>query len=114
MPPWNTASAARPMRASFRCWRRLASSRRRSPRRAPPNRQPSKLMSEPTSPNPALSEVEDLRDECAALRWQTTNLLLALLILSGTLNVYLFVQARRARFDLAAVRPQINQVIEQH
>jgi len=69
-------------------------------------------MIEPENPSPEASDLGELKEQCAALRSQTTALLLALVVLSGTLSAYLFVQARRARVDLEAFRPQANQVAE--
>lgn len=43
---------------------------------------------------------EELRETCASLQRQVTWLLLALLIVSGTLTVFLWRQARIARKDL--------------
>ena len=69
-------------------------------------------MIEPENQNPEASELGELKEQCAALRSQTTALLLALVVLSGTFSAFLFVQARRARGDLVAFRPQANQIAE--
>lgn len=59
----------------------------------------------PTDTNP------DLNSEVAALRNQVYVLLIALIVVSGTLTVYLYRQASIARKDIEAVRPQAEQLI---
>ena len=69
-------------------------------------------MSEPENQSPDASELEELKEQCAALRSQMTALLLALVVVSGTLSAYLFVQAHRARNDLKEFKPQATPIIE--
>ena len=52
----------------------------------------------------------DLMDRVVALRHQVFMLLFALVVVSGTLTVYLFIQNHRASNDLAAVKPQAAQL----
>jgi len=54
----------------------------------------------------------ELLDQIVALRHQVFTLLLALVIVSGTLTVYLYRQANIAGKDLAAVKPLANQTID--
>ena len=54
----------------------------------------------------------EISDQIAALRRQTFTLLLALVIVSGTLTVYLYRQATLTRRDIAAVKPQAMQIIQ--
>ncbi|MEI9959661.1 MAG: hypothetical protein WDM76_00615 [Limisphaerales bacterium] len=54
---------------------------------------------------------EDLSAQIAALRRQVFTLLLALIVVSGTLTVYLYRQARLTGKDLANLQPQAKQVI---
>ncbi len=54
----------------------------------------------------------DLSDQIAALRRQTFTLLLALIIVSGTLTVFLYRQASLTRKDIAAIKPQATQIIQ--
>jgi hypothetical protein len=54
----------------------------------------------------------DLIDQVVALRHQVFTLLLALVVISGTLTVYLYRQASLAKKDLAAVKPQATQMLE--
>ena len=51
----------------------------------------------------------ELMDQVVALRHQVFTLLLALVVVSGTLTVYLYRQASLAGKDLAAVKPQATQ-----
>src|SRR6185295_16991243 len=55
---------------------------------------------------------EDLKQQCAALQRQITTLLLALVVVSGTLSVFLWRQARYARADLEAVKQPAAQLIQ--
>jgi hypothetical protein len=54
----------------------------------------------------------ELMDQVVALRHQVFTLLLALVVVSGTLTVYLYRQASLARKDMAAIKPQATQMIE--
>jgi hypothetical protein len=54
----------------------------------------------------------DLANQIDALRRQTFLLLLALIIVSGTLTVFLYRQASLTRRDLAGVKPQATQVVQ--
>jgi hypothetical protein len=63
--------------------------------------------SEINSPAP-----NDLVNQVASLQRQVTVLLLALVVVSGTLAVYLFYQSRLAGKDIQAIRPQAVPVIQ--
>ena len=54
----------------------------------------------------------ELSDQIAALRRQTFTLLLALIIVSGTLTVFLYRQASLTRRDIAGIKPQAAQVVQ--
>jgi hypothetical protein len=54
----------------------------------------------------------ELADQIAALRRQTFTLLLALIIVSGTLTVFLYRQATLTRRDITGIKPQATQVIQ--
>ena len=58
--------------------------------------------SEIGSPAPA-----ELTDQIAALRRQVTTLLLALIVVSGTLTVYLWYQSRITGNEVSVIRPQV-------
>ena len=51
-------------------------------------------------------------DQIAALRHQVFTLLLALVVVSGTLTVYLYRQARVIGKDLEAIKPQATKIIQ--
>lgn len=53
----------------------------------------------------------DISVQVAALRRQVFILLLALVIVSGTVTVFLYRQATLTRRDIAAIKPQATQVI---
>ena len=53
----------------------------------------------------------DSNSEISALRNQVYFLLIALIVVSGTVTVYLYRQASVARKDIEAVKPQAEQVI---
>ena len=54
----------------------------------------------------------DLAGQVAALQRQTFTLLLALIIVSGTLTVFLYRQASLTRRDIAAIKPQAAEVVK--
>jgi phospholipase/lecithinase/hemolysin len=62
--------------------------------------------------NAIVADPDDVKQQCAALQRQVTTLLLALVIVSGTLTVFLYIQARHARADLAAVKQPAAQIIQ--
>lgn len=53
----------------------------------------------------------DTNSEISALRNQVFTLLVALIVVSGTLTVYLYRQASSTRKDLDALKPQAEQII---
>jgi hypothetical protein len=66
-------------------------------------------MNEPelNSPEPA-----DLSGQLAALQRQVFTLLVALIVVSGTLTVYLYRQASLTGTDITAIKPQAMQLIQ--
>jgi DNA integrity scanning protein DisA with diadenylate cyclase activity len=58
------------------------------------------------------SSVSDLSNQVAALQRQVFSLLLALIVVSGTVTVYLYRQASLMRKDIESIRPQATQYIE--
>ena len=60
-----------------------------------------------TNPTPA-----EFSDQLAALRRQTFTLLLALVVVSGTLTIFLYRQASLTRADIKAIKPQAKQLID--
>ena len=53
----------------------------------------------------------DLNSEVSALRQQVYVLLIALIVVSGTLTVFLYRQASLSRKDIEAIRPQAEQFV---
>jgi hypothetical protein len=64
------------------------------------------------NPLPQSNPQTDMMDQVVALRHQVFTLLLALVVVSGTLTVYLYRQASVAKKDMAAVKPQATQMID--
>lgn len=64
------------------------------------------------SPTNEPSTSTDLSQQIDALRRQLLTLLLALIIVSGTLTVFLYRQASITRRDIAAIKPQAAQIIQ--
>jgi hypothetical protein len=54
---------------------------------------------------------EDTNSQVAALQRQVFTLLLALIVVSGTLTVFLYRQASLSGKDIDAIRPQAQQII---
>jgi hypothetical protein len=69
-------------------------------------------MSEPENRTPESSELVEVKQQCAALHRQVVILVMAIFVVSGTLTVYLGVQARRLGKNLDAIRPQARQVMD--
>ncbi|HTY89100.1 MAG TPA: hypothetical protein VMB80_16760 [Candidatus Acidoferrum sp.] len=65
-------------------------------------------IAQPAAPVPQ----NDLLDQVVALRQQVFTLLLALVVVSGTLTVFLYIQARRASMELAVIKPQASAMID--
>lgn len=59
-----------------------------------------------------LSVQTELMDQIVALRHQVFTLLLALVVVSGTLTVVLYRQARLTGRDIEAIKPQATKIIE--
>ena len=53
----------------------------------------------------------DLNSEVSSLRNQVYVLLIALIVVSGTLTVYLYRQASTTRKDIESMKPQAQQLI---
>jgi hypothetical protein len=62
--------------------------------------------------SPESTNSPELLDQVAALRRQSFILLLTLIVVSGTLTGFLYLQARHTRKDLEAIRPQAVQIIQ--
>ena len=69
-------------------------------------------MSDLETRKPITGGNEEWRQHCAALQRQVTTLLVAVFVVSGTLTVYLWRQARYARADLEVLKQPASQVIQ--
>jgi len=56
-------------------------------------------------------DVNELQAQCLWLRRQVFSMLVLLVVVSGTLTIYLLRQYRITRADLKAIRPQAEQFI---
>jgi hypothetical protein len=56
----------------------------------------------------------DLQDQFDALRHLVVSILILVIVISGTFNIYLLRQWRTASKDLAAIRPQAAQMIAEY
>jgi hypothetical protein len=64
--------------------------------------------------SPAQPEANDLQAQCDALRHLVVSILILVVVISGTLNIYLLRQWRSTTKDLAAIRPQAAQMIAEY
>jgi hypothetical protein len=60
---------------------------------------------------PVQPNTNDLQAQFDQLRQLITSVLILVIVISGTLNIYLLRQWQSSRKDLAAVRPQASQMI---
>jgi hypothetical protein len=60
---------------------------------------------------PLQTNTNDLQAQCDALRHLIVSILILVIVVSGTLNIYLLRQWRSASKDLAGIRPQAAQMI---
>lgn len=69
--------------------------------------------SSPTpTPGPATSELAELKEICAELRWQTQTLRLALVVVACAISGFFWLEIRRNGQSLVLLRPQAAQVVE--
>jgi len=67
---------------------------------------------DPHSPTP--SDTNDLQAQFDALRHLVVSLLILVVVISATLNIYLLRQWRSTSRDLGAVRPQAEQMLREY
>ena len=60
---------------------------------------------------PLQPNANDLQAQCDALRHLVVSILILVIVISGTFNIYLLRQWRSASKDLAGIRPQAAQMI---
>ncbi len=71
-------------------------------------------MDNVTDPAPSQSELSDLRTQYNQLQNLVSSLLLVLIVISGTLTVFLLRQWRFVKADVEAVTPQVAQLEMQY
>jgi hypothetical protein len=63
---------------------------------------------------PIQANTNDLQDQVDALRHLMVSILILVIVISGTLNIYLLRQWRTVSKDLAGIRPQAAQMIAEY
>ena len=63
---------------------------------------------------PVQADASDLRTQYDQLRQSIVSILILVIVISGTLNIYLLRQWQSSRKDLAAIRPQAAQMIAEY
>jgi hypothetical protein len=63
---------------------------------------------------PIQTGANDLQAQCDALQHLVVSVLILVLVISGTLNIYLLRQWRSVNKDLAGIRPQATQMINEY
>jgi hypothetical protein len=71
-------------------------------------------METPQNPVPAQSEVSELRSQCAQLQQLVSSMLLILIVVSGTLSVFLLRQWRFVKAELDSAQPAALQMLTEH
>ena len=74
----------------------------------------SAFMDNFVSSNPEQSELKDLQAQCDYLQQLVSSLLLVLIVVSGTLSIYLLRQWRFVKTEADALAPQAAQLIMEH
>jgi hypothetical protein len=69
-------------------------------------------MDMPDHSSPAPAANEELRERCASLQQQINSLLFALLLVSGTFSIYLYVQDRLTSRELQAIKGPATQMMQ--
>jgi len=69
-------------------------------------------LSSPTPTPRSASELDELQELCADLRWQLHTLRIALLVVACALCGFFWLEARRNSQALTLLRPQAAQVLE--
>lgn len=71
-------------------------------------------MDDLQTPTPSQTELSELRSQYHQLQQLVTSVLLVLVVISGTLSIFLLRQWRFAKSELEAVAPTANQLIMEH
>ena len=64
--------------------------------------------------SPIQPDANDLQAQCDALRHLVVSILILVIVISGTFNIYLLRQWRSVSKDLAGIRPQATQMIAEY
>ena len=62
----------------------------------------------------AQPDLADIQAECSGLRKQIVNILVLLIVLSGTFNIYLLRRVKDVRWDLNNLKAQVTPAIEEY
>ena len=72
-------------------------------------------MDELTKPAPApASELSILQEQYDSLRHSMVSILVLLIVMAGTANIYLFRQYRNDKADVLAIRPSVQKAVEDY
>lgn len=71
-------------------------------------------METPSNPVPAQSELTELRGQYAQLQQLVSSMLLILIVVSGTLSIFLLRQWRFIKAELGSVQPAAVQMMTEH
>jgi hypothetical protein len=63
------------------------------------------------NPSATQSELTELKAQCTSLRQLLGGLLVLMIVISGTLNIYLWRQYRMTGAELRMLRPQVGQLV---
>jgi hypothetical protein len=63
---------------------------------------------------PAHQELADLQSQCESLRHMVASVLLLLIVVSGTLTIFLLRQVNYSRQELDSIRPQVENMSAQY
>jgi hypothetical protein len=66
------------------------------------------------SSSPSQPELKDLQEQCNSLQQLVSSLLLVLIVISGTLSVFLLRQWRFVKTETDALTPQAAELIKEH
>ena len=69
---------------------------------------------QPSLNPPPQSDLEDVRAECEALRHSLVSVLILVLVISGTLNLFFLRQYRNDKSQLKIEAPQIGQIVAEY
>lgn len=71
-------------------------------------------MDDLTTPTPSPAELNELRAQCRSLQQLVSSLLLVLIVISGTLTIFLLRQWRFSKAELEAIAPTAAAMITEY